>query len=92
MKLILTIILMNGYVHSFEMRDVTYSPHNCEKFLKRLTKQYVVNNRSKLYYNKQELFAYTCSHERENIVYRIKNRLGLNNKKETTNERTYKRS
>jgi hypothetical protein len=83
---------MNGYVHSFEMRDINYSAYNCEKFLKRLTKQYVVNNKSKLYYNKTEVFAYTCSHERENLVYRIKTRLGLNNKKETTNERTNKRS
>lgn len=79
MKFILTIILMNGYVHSFEMRDVTYSPYNCDKFLKRLTKQYMVNNRSRLYYNKTEVFAYTCSHERESIAYRIKDRLGLNN-------------
>jgi hypothetical protein len=79
MKLILTIILMNGYAHSFEMRDVRYSAHNCDNFLKRLTKQYVVNNRSKLYYNKKEVFAYTCSHERESVAYRIKDRLGLNN-------------
>jgi len=35
MKLILTIILMNGYVHTFEMNDVRYDPYNCDKFFKR---------------------------------------------------------
>jgi hypothetical protein len=92
MKLILTIILMNGYVHTFEMNDVRYDPYNCDKFFKRLTKHQVVNNRSKLYYNGKEVFAYSCIHERHDLVYRLKNRLGLNNKKETTNERQTKTS
>ena len=78
---------MNGYVHSFEMRDVKYSAHNCDNFLKRLTKQYVVNNKSRLYYNRTEVFAYTCSHERENVVYRIKTRLGLNNYREQSKKK-----
>jgi len=92
MKLILTIILMNGYVHTFQMDDVKYDPNNCDKFFKRLTKQQVVNNRSKLYYNGKEVFAYSCSHEQYNLVYRVKNRLGLNNKKETIDERKNNRS
>jgi hypothetical protein len=92
MKLILTIILMNGYVHTFQMDDVKYNPNNCDKFFKRLTKQQVVNNRSKLYYNGKEVFAYSCSHEQYDLVYRVKNRLGLNNKKETIDERKNNRS
>jgi hypothetical protein len=83
MKLILTIILMNGYVHTFQMDDVKYDINNCDKFFKRLTKVKNVNNRNKLYYHNNEVFAYSCSHEQYDLVYRIKNRLGLNNKKET---------
>jgi hypothetical protein len=92
MKLILIIIMMNGYVHSFEMNDVKYSAYNCDKFFNRLTKHKVVNNRSRLYYNNKEVFSYSCVHERHDVVYRLKNRLGLNNKKETTNERKNKTS
>jgi len=33
MKLILTIILMSGYVHTFEMNDVHYNAYNCDKFI-----------------------------------------------------------
>jgi hypothetical protein len=83
---------MNGYVHTFQMDDVKYNPNNCDKFFKRLTKQQVVNNRSKLYYNGKEVFAYSCSHEQYDLVYRVKNRLGLNNKKETIDERKNNRS
>ena len=79
MKIILTIILMNGYAHSFEMKDVKYSPYNCDNFFKRLTKVKTVNNKSRLYYNNHEVFAYSCSHEKETIAYRFKDRLGLNN-------------
>ena len=83
MKLILIIILMNGYVHTFEMDDVKYNAYNCDNFFKRLTKVKTVNNKSKTYYNGKEVFAYSCSYEQYDLVYRIKNRLGLNNKKET---------
>ena len=92
MKLILTIILMNGYVHTFQMDNVKYDPNNCDKFFKRLTKVKNVNNRSKLYYHNSEVFAYSCSHEQYDLVYRIKNRLGLNNKKEIIDERKNNRS
>jgi hypothetical protein len=92
MKLILTIILMNGYVHTFQMDDVKYDPNNCDKFFKRLTKVKNVNNRNKLYYHNNEVFAYSCSHEQYDLVYRLKNRLGLNNKKETIDERKNNRS
>ncbi len=49
---------MNGYIHTFEMNDVHYNAYNCDKFFKRLTKHQVVNNRSRLYYNGKEVFAY----------------------------------
>jgi len=83
---------MNGYVHTFEMNDIKYSIHNCDDFFKRLTKVKQVNNRSITYYKNSEVLLYSCSHERYDLVYRIKNRLGLNNKKETTNERKNKTS
>ena len=81
MKLVLTIILMNGYVYSFEMNDVKYSAHNCERFFKRLTKVGVVNKRTVSTYNKHEVFAYTCSHQKEELVHRLSVRLGITNER-----------
>jgi len=78
-KLILTIILMNGHVHTFEMHDVKYTAFNCETFFKRLTKSVVVNTKVISTYHKQEVFAYTCSHEKENLVHRLYVRLGITN-------------
>lgn len=81
MKLILMIILMNGTVYSFEMRDVKFNVNNCEKFFKRLTKYGVVNNRHVITYNKQEVFAYTCTQEKEDLVHRLSVRLGITNER-----------
>lgn len=69
---------MNGVVHSFEMHDVKLSAYNCEKFFKRLTKQSIVNGRHVTTYNKQEVFMYSCSHERESIAHRIAVRFNNN--------------
>ena len=72
---------MNGYVHTFEMHDVKYSASNCEIFLKRLTKYGVVNNKLVLTYNKQQVFAYTCTQEKEDLVHRLSVRLGITNER-----------
>ncbi len=85
---------MNGTVYNLGYEIDSYSARICDKLFDKVT--YIGKasgkNRYGTFYKGKEVFAYSCIHERHDLVYRLKNRLGLNNKKETTNERQTKTS
>lgn len=65
MKIILTIILMNGVLHNYEYKVDKYDPNFCDYAFKKLT--YTGKVKGKKYtqmgtfYKSKEVFAYTCS-------------------------------
>lgn len=65
MKIILTIIMMNGYIHNYEYKVDKYDPNFCDHAFKKLTYSGKVKgkkyNQAGTFYKSKEVFAYTCS-------------------------------
>jgi len=65
MKIILTIIMMNGYIHNYEYKVDKYDPNFCDHAFKKLTYSGKVKGKKYTqigtFYKSKEVFAYTCS-------------------------------
>jgi hypothetical protein len=68
MKIILTIILMNGYSHSYEYKVDNIDPRLCDTLFNKYTYVHTsrfstAKNKTGIYYKSKEVFAYTCNYK-----------------------------
>lgn len=65
MKIILTIIMMNGVINNFEYKVDKYDAYFCDAAFKKLTYSGKVRGKKHTqigtFYKSKEVFAYTCS-------------------------------
>jgi hypothetical protein len=65
MKIILTIIMMNGVLVNYEYKVDKYNPYFCDAAFKKLTYSGKVRGKKSTqmgtFYKSKEVFAYTCS-------------------------------
>jgi hypothetical protein len=65
MKIILTIIMMNGVINNFEYKVDKYDPFFCDATFNKLTYSGKVKGKKTTqigtFYKSKEVFAYTCS-------------------------------
>jgi hypothetical protein len=68
MKIVLTIILMNGTANSYEHNVKGIDPYLCDVLFKKYTyvntsKFNEGRNKTGIYYKSKEVFAYTCNYK-----------------------------
>ena len=68
MKIILTIILMNGTGYSYEYSTLGIDPYLCDALFKKHTSTYTSKfnlgkNKTGIYHKSKEVFAYTCNYK-----------------------------
>ena len=68
MKIILTIILMNGYANSFEYKVDKIDPRLCDALFDKHTYVHTsrfstAKNKTSTYYKSKEVFAYSCNYK-----------------------------
>lgn len=68
MKIILTIILMNGNAYSFESKVDGIDPRLCDALFNKHTYVHTsrfstARNKTGIYYKSKEVFAYTCNYK-----------------------------
>jgi hypothetical protein len=68
MKIILTIILINGTTHSFEFKVNEINPYLCDSLFNKYTYVHTngfseARNKTGIYYKSKEVFAYTCKYK-----------------------------
>ena len=68
MKIILTIILMNGMSHSYQYKVNGIDPYLCDALFKKLTYTHTsiistAKNKTGIYYKSNQVFAYSCIYQ-----------------------------
>jgi len=68
MKIILTIILMNGTANSYEYKVDGIDPYLCDALFKKNTYVHTSKfndgkNKTGIYHKSKEVFAYTCNYK-----------------------------
>ena len=81
MKVILTIILMNGTAYSYEYNTIGIDPYLCDNLFKKNTyahtsKFNLGRNKTGIYHKSKEVFAYTCNYKTTERNNERKNKTG----------------
>ena len=68
MKIVLTIILMNGYANTYEYKVDKIDPRLCDALFSKHTYVHTsrfstARNKTGIYYKSKEVFAYTCNYK-----------------------------
>jgi hypothetical protein len=68
MKIIITLIMMNGNLHSYHYKANGIDPYLCDALFKKLTYVHTSKfndgkNKTGIFHKSKEVFAYTCEYK-----------------------------